>query len=73
VPRALKRRIVLRALRKLGFEQVSQRGSHLKFKRVDPSGDVIVIVPNFPEIPAGTVASIVSQAKVSWSEFEALL
>ncbi|HEY8765834.1 MAG TPA: type II toxin-antitoxin system HicA family toxin [Dehalococcoidia bacterium] len=73
MPKALKRRDVLRVLRTLGFEQISQRGSHLKFKRTDPSGDVTAIVPNYSEIPAGTVASIARQAKVTWAEFEALL
>lgn len=64
---------LVKGLRRLGFELVSQRGSHQKFKRRTDSGELVVIVPNYREIPAGTVQSILRQAQVTWEEFEATL
>jgi predicted RNA binding protein YcfA (HicA-like mRNA interferase family) len=46
---------VLAALRKAGFEQVSQRGSHVKLR--DGAGRT-VIVPEHREVARGTLRSI---------------
>jgi predicted RNA binding protein YcfA (HicA-like mRNA interferase family) len=73
VPRPLARRRLVRALERLGFIFVSQRGSHLKFKRAVAGGEVVVIVPNYREIPEGTVNSILAQAGITWEQLEELL
>jgi predicted RNA binding protein YcfA (HicA-like mRNA interferase family) len=45
----------------------------LKFKKRDTNGELIVIVPNYREIPPGTVESILRQARVSWEDFQELI
>ncbi len=52
---------VVGALQRLGFEQVSQRGSHVKMRH--PDGRT-AIIPMHSEIARGTLASICRQAHV---------
>ena len=54
-------------MRRAGFEQVSQRGSHIK--RRTPAGRT-AIVPNHTEIARGTMRSILRQADLTLEEFE---
>ena len=62
-------REVLRALERLGFGQVGQRGSHVKLRR----GSATVIVPNHREVRRGTLAGILQQAGVSLDELMSAL
>jgi predicted RNA binding protein YcfA (HicA-like mRNA interferase family) len=65
-------REVRRRLEAAGFEEVSQRGSHVKFvRRVAEIVDT-VIVPRKPEIPVGTLRSILNQAHVGTDEWDLL-
>jgi len=66
-------REVIRALSSLGFQVVSQRGSHIKMKKVDLTETHIVIIPDHSEIPAGTLKSIIRQAGMTDEEFIKLL
>jgi len=52
---------VIGYLKKSGFEEVSQKGSHVKLK--GPNGE-IVIIPNHgsKDLPKGTLESIKKQA-----------
>ena len=59
----------LRALEKLGFELVRQKGSHMILRR----GTVGCVLPNHREIKIGTLAGILRQAGVSAEEFMAAL
>jgi predicted RNA binding protein YcfA (HicA-like mRNA interferase family) len=59
----------IRALERLGFAAVRQRGSHVVLRR-DSSG---CVVPNHRELKAGTLAGILKQAGVSADEFIAAL
>ncbi len=59
LPRGLSGEAVARALRRGGFEFVSSRGSHHKYR--DMSG-CTVIVPMHREIAIGTLRSILRQA-----------
>jgi predicted RNA binding protein YcfA (HicA-like mRNA interferase family) len=51
---------VIRGLERQGFEQVGQRGSHIKLRRAATT----VIVPNHRELRKGTLAAILRQAGV---------
>ena len=73
MPKLLSARQVLRALRRAGFEVVSQRGSHIKLKKPIEGGELVVIVPDHRELAEGTLASVVRQARLSREEFERLL
>ena len=65
----LSAREIIRALTKVGFRQVSQKGSHIKLKRILDDKTWIVIVPNFKEIPIGTMLSIIRQSGLEKNEF----
>lgn len=54
-----------KALGRLGFEEVRQRGSHLIMKREDAG----CVVPMHTEIKTGTLSGILKQAGVSVDEF----
>lgn len=52
-------RKLLKLLKAAGFEEVSQRGSHVKLRK----GDVTVILPHpKKDLPLGTVRNIYEQA-----------
>ena len=60
--RRLTARQILRALRGVGFEVVTTRGSHAKLVRVSPSGErQVLTVPLHRELAAGTLRAIVRQ------------
>lgn len=56
---------VIRALRRLGFEQVRQSGSHVILRRESKG----CVVPLHAEIKVGTLAGVLRQADVSPEEF----
>ena len=60
----------IRALAKVGFEEVSRKGSHVKLR--NESGRT-VIVPDHRELARATLASILRQAGVAVDEFLDLL
>ena len=62
-------RDAIRALEKLGFEQVRQRGSHVILKKQTPEGDVGCVVPLHRELAIGTLRGILKQAGVAHDEF----
>lgn len=69
----LSAREVIRALSSQGFQVVSQKGSHIKMKKIALNETCIVIVPDHPEIPTGTLKSIIRQAGMTDEEFIRLL
>ncbi|RHW18820.1 addiction module toxin, HicA family [Sphingomonas gilva] len=56
---------VIKALERLGFEQVRQRGSHVVMRR----GSAGCVVPLHREVKAGTLAGLLRQASVMQDEF----
>lgn len=58
------------ALRRVGFVEVSQRGSHVKLKN---EVGRVVIVPMHRELAPGTLGSILRQAGLERAEFTTLL
>ena len=54
-------RDVVSALQRLGFEQIGQKGSHIKLRR----GSLTVIVPNHREVRRGTLSTILKMANLS--------
>lgn len=63
---------IIRALSKLGFQKVSQKGSHAKYKN-DTSPVRTFIIPMHSEIARGTLKSILDQAGITLEEFLDLL
>ncbi|MBD2773810.1 type II toxin-antitoxin system HicA family toxin [Iningainema tapete] len=65
-------REVIRKLEAAGFEEISQKGSHVKFGKSTDEGTLTAIVPRYREITIGTLGSILRQAGISVEEFNAL-
>jgi predicted RNA binding protein YcfA (HicA-like mRNA interferase family) len=55
-----------------GFVEASQKGSHVKFVR--RQGEIVdtAIVPRMPEVPVGTLRSILNQAHIDPGDWEKL-
>jgi predicted RNA binding protein YcfA (HicA-like mRNA interferase family) len=62
-------REAIRALERLGFEEVRQTGSHVVMKKVSEGGEVGCVVPVHRELKVGTLSGILKQAKVTVEEF----
>ena len=60
---------VVKALERLGFEQVRQRGSHVVMR----NGTAGTVVPLHREVKLGTLNGILRQAQVSADDFLAAL
>ena len=63
-------REVKRRLEALGFAEVGQTGSHIKFAKTAETGTRTATVPKHREIAAGTLRSILRQAGISTEVFE---
>jgi predicted RNA binding protein YcfA (HicA-like mRNA interferase family) len=58
----------IRALERLGFVQVRQKGSHVVPKRQTPEGEIGCVVPLHRELALGTLRGILKQARVTPEE-----
>jgi len=63
----------IRALERLGFVQVRQRGSHVVLKKQTAQGAIGCVVPLHRELAIGTLHSILKQAGVTVEDFMAQL
>ncbi len=63
----------VRALEKMGFLVIQQRGSHIKMERTIADQVQRVIVPNHKEVAIGTFQSILKQAGLTKKEFEGFI
>ncbi|NES21969.1 MAG: type II toxin-antitoxin system HicA family toxin [Symploca sp. SIO3E6] len=61
-------REAIRALERLGFEQVRQTGSHVVMKKETEEGEVGCVVPVHRELKVGTLSGILKQAQVTVEE-----
>lgn len=65
LPRDVSGAQAVRALQRLGFAIVRQRGSHIRMEK----GALAVTVPAHDSIAPGTLQSVLKQASVSVEEF----
>ncbi|MDN5302475.1 MAG: hypothetical protein PWQ60_1989 [Thermoanaerobacteraceae bacterium] len=59
---------IIKVLVKIGFEKVSQKGSHAKFVK-SGANKRVVIIPMHYEIAKGTLKSILEQAGITLEQF----
>ena len=59
----------IKALERLGFTRIRQRGSHVILKKSTPAGDVGCVVPLHRELKVGTLHGILKLAKVEVEDF----
>lgn len=68
----LKPREVVRALQRLGFESIRQKGSHLYLRHPDGRSTVVPLHKG-EDIPPGLLRSILQDVELTRGEFLALL
>ena len=61
-------REVIRALERLGFEQIRQTGSHVVMKKTTEKGEIGCVVPVHRELKVGTLSGILKQAQITVEE-----
>ena len=59
----------IRILKRFGFVQIRQRGSHVILKRQTPDGELGCVVPLHQELAIGTLRGILRQAGITPEEF----
>jgi len=64
-------RQIIKVLEKRGFVFISQKGSHVKYRKITKNKTLTVIIPiHSKEIPIGTFKSILRQANLTEEEFK---
>jgi predicted RNA binding protein YcfA (HicA-like mRNA interferase family) len=66
--RTLSGQEVVTIFKKLGFSVTSQKGSHIKLKRITETGTQILVIPNHKTLDRGTLLSIYKKALPYLSE-----
>ena len=59
----------VKALERLGFSRVRQKGSHVVLKKQTPEGDVGCVGPLHEDLAVGTLRGILRLARVSVEDF----
>ena len=59
----------IRALERLGFEQVRQTGSHVVTKKEIQEGEIGCVVPLHRELKIGTLSGVLKQARITVEDF----
>jgi len=64
---------VIQTLQKIGFQIVSQKGSHVRLKKKTSKETKIVIVPLDDELTPGTLLSVIRQSGMTKDGFIGLI
>ncbi len=59
----------IRALERLGFERIRQRGSHVILKKQTPDGEIGCVVSLHRELAIGTLRGVLKQAGITQEQF----
>ena len=71
MPKLLNPRHIIKILEKRGFVFISQKGSHVKYRKITKTEIITVIIPiHSKEIPIGTFKSILRQSKLKEEDFK---
>ncbi|PKP55514.1 hypothetical protein CVT91_15540 [Candidatus Atribacteria bacterium HGW-Atribacteria-1] len=60
---------VVSILKKFGFREIRQKGSHIILKRTTSEEEIGCVIPLHSELAIGTLRGILRQAKVNIEEF----
>ncbi len=66
-------REVIKILKKVGFEPVRQKGSHVILTKDFAGQKIATVVPDHKEVDKGTLLEIIRQAKLTRDEFLRLI
>lgn len=61
---------ILKVLEKSGFIYVSQKGSHIKYRKAGNPALTVIVPAGRKQIPIGTFHSILQQSELSKADFE---
>jgi predicted RNA binding protein YcfA (HicA-like mRNA interferase family) len=61
---------IIKALQKRGFVYISQKGSHVKFRKTGNPTLTVIVPAGKREIPFGTLRSVLRQARMTEEDFE---
>lgn len=61
---------ITKVLRRKGFIFVSQRGSHIKFRKFGNPTLTVIVPANRKQVPHGTLRSILRQANLTEENFD---
>jgi predicted RNA binding protein YcfA (HicA-like mRNA interferase family) len=64
-------RKLVKIFQQIGYEKVSQRGSHIKMKNYSTGS--VAIIPDHKELDRWTLKTILKQAEISDEQFNELL
>ncbi len=70
MPKLYSSAYVIKVLQRKGFIYISQRGSHVKFRKIGKPTLTVIIPAGKKEIPFGTFRSILRQSSLLKEDFE---
>lgn len=70
MPKLYSSRQIIKVLKRHGFIHISQKGSHVKFRRLENPTLTVIIPDNRKEIPLGTFKSILRQSNLTDKDFK---
>jgi len=70
MPKLYSSKWITKVLQSKGFVYISQKGSHVKFRKSSKPVLTVIIPASRKEIPFGTFRSILRQANLSEGDFE---
>lgn len=73
MPKLYSAKEVIKALKRAGFQKISQKGSNIKLKGIWRGKLQTVIVPNHKQVAFGTFQSILNQSAMTLEEFKTFL
>ncbi|MCX6806813.1 MAG: type II toxin-antitoxin system HicA family toxin [Candidatus Berkelbacteria bacterium] len=69
MPKLYSSKYILRVLNAKGFVFVSQKGSHIKLRKLSKQTLTVIVPADRKEIPRGTFSSILRQSKLTEEDF----
>ena len=69
MPKLYSSKLIIKVLEKKGFIFISQKGSHVKYRKTNVEVLTVIVPDNKKEIPIGTFRSILRQSKLSEEDF----
>ena len=70
-PPLLSGRKLVKVFENMGYEKISQRGSHIKMKNYETES--VIIIPDHKEVDRWTLKTILKQAELSEEKFKEYL
>lgn len=70
MPKRYSSEYIIKVLKGKGFDIISQKGSHIKLRRIGQPTLTVIVPAGRKEMPIGTFSSILKQAKLTEADFK---